>query len=357
MFGFDLPEIPPTVDLETKPVLKQLALSHRFLAELKGVARTIPNQSILIQTLPLLEAKDSSAIENIITTHDELYREELLEELVHSSAAKEVQNYRAALKYGYEAVKEKSLLTKNQIIEIQRIINRNQSGLRVLPGTDLKNQNTGEVIYTPPQHPEDIIRLMDNLERVINEEDFYPVDPLIKMAVIHYQFESVHPFYDGNGRTGRIINILYLVLNNLLDIPILYLSRYIIQTKDQYYGLLQSVRDSEAWEKWVIYILKGVEETSKNTILIIQSIKELMDRYKLEIRTRHSKIYSHDLLNNLFRHPYTKIEFLERDLGKSRQTSAKYLDELTEGGFLKKEKIGRNTYYINLSLYNIFLKS
>ena len=357
MSGFDLPELPPRVDLETKVILKQLAVSHRYLAELKGVARTIPNQNILIQTLPLLEAKDSSAIENIVTTHDELYRMELLEESFQSSAAKEVQNYRTALRYGFEKVKGKSLLTNNLILEIQKIVKKQESGFRTLPGTDLKNFITGEVVYTPPQLKDDIIRLMNNLEKIINEENLYPIDPLIKMAVIHYQFESIHPFYDGNGRTGRIINILYLVLNQLLDIPILYLSRYIIQNKEKYYNLLQSVRENGNWEEWVLYILKGVEETSKNTIYMIESIKELMDKYKKEISTNYKKIYSHELLNLLFKHPYTKIDFLEKELGIARQTASKYLDALAEGGYLKKEKFGRNNLYINVPLYTIFLKN
>ena len=357
MSGFDLPELPPGVDLETKVILKQVAASHRYLAELKGVARTIPNQNILIQTLPLLEAKDSSAIENIVTTHDELYRMELLEESFQSSAAKEVQNYRTALKYGFEKVKGKSLLTNNLILEIQKIVKKQESDFRTLPGTDLKNFITGEVVYTPPQLKDDIIRLMNNLEKIINEEKLYPIDPLIKMAVIHYQFESIHPFYDGNGRTGRIINILYLVLNQLLDIPILYLSRYIIQNKERYYNLLQSVRENGNWEEWVLYILKGVEETSKNTIFMIESIKELMDKYKKEISSNYKKIYSHELLNLLFKHPYTKIDFLEKELDISRQTASKYLDVLTEGGYLKKEKFGRNNLYINVPLYTIFLKN
>lgn len=357
MSGFDLPELPPGVDLETKVILKQVAVSHRYLAELKGVARTIPNQNILIQTLPLLEAKDSSAIENIVTTHDELYRMELLEESFQSSAAKEVQNYRTALKYGFEKVKGKSLLTNNLILEIQKIVKKQESGFRTLPGTDLKNFITGEVVYTPPQLKDDIIRLMNNLEKIINEEKLYPIDPLIKMAVIHYQFESIHPFYDGNGRTGRIINILYLVLNQLLDIPILYLSRYIIQNKERYYNLLQSVRENGNWKEWVLYILKGVEETSKNTIFMIESIKELMDKYKKEISSNYKKIYSHELLNLLFKHPYTKIDFLEKELDISRQTASKYLDVLTEGGYLKKEKFGRNNLYINVPLYTIFLKN
>jgi Fic family protein len=237
---------------------------------------------------------------------------ELLEESFQSSAAKEVQNYRTALRYGFEKVKGKSLLTNNLILEIQKIVKKQESGFRTLPGTDLKNFITGEVVYTPPQLKDDIIRLMNNLEKIINEENLYPIDPLIKMAVIHYQFESIHPFYDGNGRTGRIINILYLVLNQLLDIPILYLSRYIIQNKEKYYNLLQSVRENGNWEEWVLYILKGVEETSKNTISMIESIKELMDKYKKEISTNYKKIYSHELLNLLFKHPYTKIDFLEK---------------------------------------------
>ena len=221
----------------------------------------------------------------------------------------------------------------------------------------MKNFITGEVVYTPPQLKDDIIRLMNNLEKIINEANLYPIDPLIKMAVIHYQFESIHPFYDGNGRTGRIINILYLVLNQLLDIPILYLSRYIIQNKEKYYNLLQSVRENGNWEEWVLYILKGVEETSKNTISMIESIKELMDKYKKEISTNYKKIYSHELLNLLFKHPYTKIDFLEKELGIARQTASKYLDVLAEGGYLKKEKFGRNNLYINVPLYTIFLKN
>jgi Fic family protein len=238
MLDFILPELPPRVDLETKAVLKQVAKAHRYLAELKGVAKTIPNQEILISTLPLLEAKDSSAIENIITTHDELYKEDLFGDFVQSSAAKEVQSYAGAIRTGYQSVLESRMLTNNQILEIQVLIENNRAGFRTLPGTALINDRTGKIVYTPPQDGNDILRLMGNLEKVINDEAFFPVDPLIKMAVIHYQFESIHPFYDGNGRTGRIVNILYLILNGLLDIPVLYLSRYIIRTKGEYYRLL-----------------------------------------------------------------------------------------------------------------------
>jgi len=219
--NFVLSELPPNLELETKAVLKQTASAYRYLSELKGISKTIPNQGILINTLPLLEAKDSSAIENIITTHDELYKEGLFSDFYNNSAAKEVQNYSEALKTGFEKIKSFGLLTNNIIIEIQNIIEKNNAGFRKLPGTDLRNLHTGKLIYTPPQNNEDIVRLMSNLERFINNDQISDLDILVKMAVIHYQFESIHPFYDGNGRTGRIINILFLVLKGLLDIPVL----------------------------------------------------------------------------------------------------------------------------------------
>ncbi len=355
MKRFIISELPPSKDIETKKVLRQTAQSHRYLAELKGISKTIPNQSILINTLPLLEAKDSSAIENIITTHDELYKEDLFGDFINNANAKEVRDYSQALKAGFEKIKKRGCLTNNQIIEIQSHIEKNNAGFRKLSGTELKNQQTGETVYTPPQTHDDIIRLMSNLERYINDDNICPIDHLIKMAVIHYQFESIHPFYDGNGRTGRIINVLYLVLKGLLDIPVLYLSRYIIQTKSQYYNLLQDVRENENWEDWIIYLLQGVEKTAIETITIITKIRELMQDYKICIRKQY-KFYSQDLLNNLFCHPYTKIEFIERDLRVSRQTASKYLEELAAGGFLKKEKMGNYNFYINQPLFNIFLK-
>jgi Fic family protein len=354
MKQFILPELPPLQDIETKAVLKQAVQAHRYLAELKGVSKTIPNQTILINTLPLLEAKDSSAIENIITTHDELYKESLFDDFIHNASAKEVQNYSYALRTGFEKVKETGLLTNTQILEIQACIENNRAGFRKLPGTELKNERTGETVYTPPQNPDDIIRYMKNLEQFINDDSISNYDPIIKMPVIHYQFESIHPFYDGNGRTGRIINILYLVLKGILDIPVLYLSRYIVQKKADYYRLLQDVRDKENWEEWILFMLKGIEKTAKDTIFLINNIRSLMQDYKIGIRGRY-KFYSQDLLNNLFYHPYTKIEFLEKALNITRQTAAKYLDELSVGGFLKKEKLGNSNYYINKSLFDLFL--
>ena len=245
--GNTLPKLPPNADIETRAILKKAASAHRYLAELKGVSATIPNQDILINTLPLQEAKDSSAIENIITTQDALYKEELFPERTNNIAAKEVRNYVAALHRGFELVREKGLITANNIREIQAKLELNSAGFRKLPGTALVNEATGETIYTPPQDPSEVIELMTNLERFINDDSFFDADPLVKMAVVHYQFESIHPFYDGNGRTGRIINVIYLIQKELLNIPVLYLSRAIINTKSDYYRLLQNVRDEEAW--------------------------------------------------------------------------------------------------------------
>ena len=246
MANYSLSELPPSIEIETKKILKSATLANRYLAELKGVSETIPNQSILINTLVLQEAKDSSEIENIITTHDEMYKAELYSDLAISSSTKEVQNYVEALRAGFELVQKKKnkILTCNHIIAIQEILEKNDAGFRTLPGTDLRNHATGETVYVPPQNNQTIVQFMRNLENYINDDTLSDVDPLVKMAVIHHQFESIHPFYDGNGRTGRIINILYLVSKRLLDIPTLYLSRYIIETKSDYYRLLQSVRDT-----------------------------------------------------------------------------------------------------------------
>lgn len=352
---FHLSNLPPSANLESVPVLKKVAQAHRFLAELKGVSGTIPNQGILINTLALQEAKDSSAIENIITTHDELFQEELFADVASNAAAKEVRRYAVALKTGFELVRKTQLLTNAHIVQIQAELEGHNTGFRKLPGTKLKNDQTGETVYTPPQDHDEIVRLMGNLERFINDDTVSAIDPLVKMAVAHYQFESIHPFYDGNGRTGRIINILYLVQKGLLNIPVLYLSRYIIQRKGEYYRLLQAVREHGAWEAWVLYMLDGVEQTARQTIGIVQGIGKAMLDYKHRIRAGQ-RFYSQDLLNNLFSHPYTKIEFLMRDLGVSRITATKYLDALAVAGFLRKKKMGRSNYYINTVLFDLLTK-
>jgi Fic family protein len=350
--AYKIPQLPLPLDLETKGIMKKTAAARSALAEMKGAALSIPNESILISTLSLQEAKDSSAIENIITTHDELYQGDYLKKEFKSISSKEVHNYAEALRWGFETVRQKGILTNNHIIQMQATLEENDAGFRKVPGTELKNEQTGEIVYTPPQTHDEVVAFMNNLEQFINDNEISDWDPLIKMAIIHHQFESIHPFYDGNGRTGRIINILYLVKEGLLNLPILYLSRYINQNKADYYRLLQKVRTENAWEEWVFYILDGIEQTSLQTIKIIEGIKNLMLKHKKKIR-ENTKFYSQDLINNLFKHPYTKIDFIMTDLEVSRLTATKYLDELDQIGIVQKVKLGRDNYYINTDLYNL----
>lgn len=340
---------------ETAPILKKLAWATRQLAELKGVVGTIPNQGMLISTLGLQEAKDSSEVENIVTTHDELFQQSLLPPSPGSAAAKEVLRYREALRVGFEEVRRTGLLTVNHILKIQDALEHNNAGFRKVPGTNLRN-TSGQIVYTPPQDMGEITSLMADMERFINTPALFEVDPLIKMALIHHQFESIHPFYDGNGRTGRIVNILYLVKEGLLEIPVLYLSRYIMRTKADYYRLFQSVRTSDTWEEWVLYMLNGVEQTAAEGISTVQKIKAAVLEAKHRIRAEYP-FYSQDLINNLFTHPYTKIEFIMKDLGVTRLTATKYLGELAKGGFVKKQKIGRTNFYMNTRLISILTET
>ena len=349
----NIKKLPLPIDIETKQILKKAISANRALANLNGVARTIPNQNIIINSLVLQEAKDSSEIENIITTHDELYISNIDASNI-SQATKEVNRYAKALKEGYRLVKEHELLLVRDIVTIQSILENNSAGIRKQTGTVLKNETTGEVVFTPPQSEDEIRELLANLEEYINTKD--DIDPLIKMAIIHHQFESIHPFYDGNGRTGRIINILYLVLNGLLEIPILYLSRYIIRHKANYYKLLQEARVKGAWEEWILFMLDGVEQTSKETIDMINAINELMQQTAIEIQERLPKIYSKDLVEILFIHPYTKIEFLVDRLGVTRKTASKYLNELESIEILKLVQIKSSKYFINNKLYNLLKK-
>lgn len=343
--------LPYANDLESRGVLKALTTAHQALGQLKGLAKSIPRQDILINSLVFQEAKDSSEIENIVTTHDELYKSTLELDRDMSPETKEVRNYVAALKRGFDLVKKNQLLTCNQILEIQAILEENNAGFRRLPGTTLKNDRTGEVVYSPPQDAATILALMQNLEQFINDPEMSDLDPIVKMAVIHFQFESIHPFYDGNGRTGRIINILYLVLQDLMDLPILYLSRYIIQNKSAYYQHLQSVRDQGDWEGWLLYMIQGVESTALYTQQKVAQIKSAMLALKNVLRQNY-KFYSQDLLNHLFNHPYTRIEYVQQALMlKSRQTAATYLNQLSTDGVLIKRE-GRPNYYINPYLIN-----
>lgn len=351
--------LPLPYDLETKAVLKQVNLANKKLAELKGVAQTIPNEVILLSTLTLQEAKDSSAVENIVTTQDDLYKADLdLKQSIISASAKEVLNYREAIIHGFNIVREHRMLTNNHIKDIQAYLEHNSAGFRSVPGTTLR-RNDGTVVYTPPE-PDMINAQMENLESFINDDSLSDQDPLIKMAIIHHQFESIHPFYDGNGRTGRIINILYLVITGLLDLPILYLSRYITHNKIEYYRLIQAIRDAgennaKQWEDWVLFMLKGVEKTAEETIRLVKGIGDLMNKYKNILRPVFGNRYKHELLNNLFFHPYTKIEFVERDMMVLRKTATKYLNMIVNTGLLHKVKIGKTNYYINTALVELFI--
>lgn len=351
----DIKLLPPNGAIESKAVLKKLAEAHRYLAELKGIANTIPNQNILIDTLSLQEARESSAIENIISTFDDVYQSREAGNSFVSPAAKEVHDYSRALKIGFDLVKKTGLLTCNNIVQIQESIENNKAGFRKVPGTKLLNEATGEAVYTPPQDHDTIIKLMNNLEQFINDDAMSDLDPLVKMAIIHHQFESIHPFYDGNGRTGRIINILYLIKNDLLSLPILYLSRYIIRHKADYYKLLQQVRDTQEWEPWILYMLDAIAETSKSTIQVITEISKAMLQYKHTIREKTPKLYSQDLLNNLFRYPYTKIEYLMQDLDISRNTAIRYLEQLQQIDLIEKKKIGRDNFYVNKALAELLI--
>jgi Fic family protein len=359
---YSIPSLPLPYDLETKEVLKQLNRANRKLAELKGVAQTIPNERILISSLTLQEAKDSSEVENIVTTQDDLYRAGL--DPSHqfiNAATKEVLFYREAINEGFRMVRNKDILTLNDIKHVQEILEQNTAGFRTTPGTQLKRENDGAVIYTPPQDGMAIVRYMSNLEQFINDDHLSQLDPLIKMAIIHHQFESIHPFYDGNGRTGRIINILYLVITGLLDLPILYLSRYVTHNKGEYYRLIQAIRDKNTdnaaeWEAWILFMLKGVEVTAEDTISLVKNIGRLMAEYKNVIRPDFGSKYNHELLNGLFYHPYTKIDHVVANMQVSRQTASKYLDRIVALGLLKKEKMGKENYYINTRLMNLFIE-
>ena len=361
MASYKIPLLPLPYDLETKTVLRQANKANRKLAELKGVAQTIPNERILISSLTLQEAKDSSAVENIVTTQDDLYRAGLDANFTLIGAAtKEVLFYREAINEGFKLVRNKNILALNDIKRIQEVLEQNSAGFRTTPGTQLKRSSDGAVIYTPPQDGQRIVELMSNLEQFINDDELYPIDPLVKMAIIHHQFESIHPFYDGNGRTGRIVNILYLVTSGLLDLPILYLSRYITHNKAEYYERIQAIRNatgdnSAQWEAWILYMLRGVEQTAEETIALVKNIGKLMTEYKNIIRPAFGGKYSHELLNGLFYHPYIKIGHLESNMQVSRQTAAKYLDRLASLGLLQKERMGKENYYINTKLMELFL--
>ena len=346
-------KLPVSFNFETTEILKKLIVAHRELALLNGICASIPNQAVLVHTLALQEAKDSSEIENIITTHADIYTAIANPEFSEiKTATKEVLHYVDAIMRGYHIYSKKKILSLSCIEEIQATIECNNAGLRKLPGTALVNDRTNEIVYEPPM-PDELPALMDNFLLYFNDDSAWEVDPLVKMAILHYQFESIHPFYDGNGRTGRILNILYLLHEGLLDYPVLYLSRYININKGLYYRYLQSVRDSgsaEQWEKYVLFMLEGVIRTSRLTRDLVTSLKTMMMEYKHRIRDNHPSFYSQDLINVLFSYPYSRIGILKEKLGVSYLTARKYLDILASDNLLAKIRIGRDSYYVNVSM-------
>ncbi len=351
----DLPLLSPLRDkIETVKVLRQLVKSSVALAELKGLAKILPNPTILLNAVILKEARASSEIENVITTQDKLYQALSTKGVQADSSTKEVLRYREAMLYGFHFIQEKGFLSTNAIIEIQKILEENAAGIRKLPGTALRNAATGKVIYTPPDSIDSIKLLMKNLEKYLNEQD--EISPLIKMAIQHYQFESIHPFYDGNGRTGRIINVLYLILNGLLENPILYLSAYIIDNKMDYYRLLQEVRTKDNWEDWVLYILKGIEQTANETISQVKEISQLFTQTQELVKKKAPKSYSKELIELLFEHPYCKAEYLIERFDISRITASKYLKGLEKIKVLQSRQVWKETLYINTQLFDLLKK-
>ena len=338
--------------IETKAVLRKEAQARQALAELRGFAPVIPNQNILISAIVLSEAKESSAIENIITTQDELYKNLAINPGKFDPSTKEVLNYREALYKGFEIVKKKALIRVSDIIKIQEIIVENNAGIRRLPGTSLVNDATGKVVYTPPQDFREISDLLGNFCEYFNSND-NEENSLWKMALLHYQFESIHPFYDGNGRTGRILNILYLILKNYLSSPILYLSSYIIKTKTNYYTLLSETRKKKNYEPWILYILDGIEKTAIQTLEKIRAIKGLMESTIESAKIKCPKIYSKELVEAIFENPYSKIDFLVKKLSVNRKTASKYLKELEREKFLSHLQAGKEILYINKNLMEI----
>ena len=350
-----LEKLPPRwnnklVNIETVEIMREVAKANRRIAELKGYSEIVPNKNILINAITINEAKESSEIENIITTHDELFQS-LSNKNYSSNSAKEVLNYKDALWRGITLIRENGILTTNMIVEIQSIIEENNAGIRTQGGTVLMNDKTGEIIYRPPETEEELRELLWNLEQFINVDD--DIDPLIKLAVIHYQFESIHPFYDGNGRTGRIINELYLVMKDLLDSPILYLSKYVLETKSEYYRLLNEIHTQGNWEDWIIYILKGIQNTSDRSLMILKELNKLIEETSIEIKEKLPKIHSKELVNLIFTEFYTRISSVENELNVTRKTASNYLNELAETNILTVEVRGKDKIFINRRLIEL----
>jgi Fic family protein len=349
----DLPDLPPATFTETQDIFRQLARASRYLGELNGLCTSLPDPQLLINTIVLQESKDSSAIENIVTTQDELYKA-ATEEATTNHSAKEVLSYREALYVGLKKMQaQQNLLLTNTMVEIVQTIKQNKSGIRNSPGTALKNAINGEMIYTPPCC-EDVLReKLQALEQFINDPDASSLDPLIKMAFIHYQFEAIHPFPDGNGRAGRIVNALYLVQQELLSQPVLYLSSYIVKYKTEYYQLLRGVTEQNNWHDWVMYMLTALIETTQLTTKKIRGMLSLKDEIEKRMKQTLGSSFSYDLLQLMFTMPYLKIELLEKKDIAHRQTASTWLRKLTDADIVRPQKIGRTTYFINYKLMEL----
>lgn len=350
----NLPDLPPKVDIETKKILKKIISASRALSELKGAIKTLPNPMLFIDTVNLQEAQASSAIENIITTQDELFQATVTDKQVENPATKEVIHYKDALWYGLEQIKKKPLLTTNLFIAIMQIIKENQSGVRNISGTQLKNPASGKVVYTPPEGEKIIRDKLKSLEVFINTND--EIDPLVKLALIHYQFEAIHPFFDGNGRTGRIVLLLYLQLSGLIDMPALYLSNYILKNRNDYYMKLKNVTEKNDWEGWILYILDMIEVTAEMGRERIHKIEKLMQKMSADIKKQLPRLYSRELLEALFRLPYTKRNNIAAAGIGNVKTAGNYLSALEEAKLLKSIVVGKEKLYLNYKLMAILKK-
>jgi len=348
----ELPTLPPAQTLETRPVLKRCITARTALAELKQAAELIPNQTMLINTIPLLEARDSSEIENIVTTTDQLFQYAQGQGEA-DAATKEALRYRSALHRGYRHLVQRPLSTATAV-EICSTIKGVEMDIRRTPGTQLASDRSGEVIYTPPEGEQRLRDLLANWERFLHNET--DVDPLVRMAVGHYQFEAIHPFTDGNGRTGRVLNILYLIQEGLLTLPILYLSRHIIARKADYYRLLQAVTREAAWEPWLLYMLEAVEETARWTTAKIAAIRALAEHTTHHVREKLPKIYSRELVDVIFEQPYCRIaNLVEKDIAQ-RQAASRYLKDLAALGVLREVKAGKEKLFIHPKLMQLLTR-
>lgn len=349
----DLPTLPPSVDLETKQILRKVISASRELARLNGALRNLPNPTLFLDTIHLQEARASSEIENIVTTNDDLFRDMVADKKLDNPATKEVLRYKEALWIGFQRIQNRPFITTNLCVEIVQCIKQNTAGIRVTPGTALANPE-GHILYTPPSGEHVIRQKMSELERFINEAD--TLDPLVKMALLHYQFEAIHPFADGNGRTGRILMLLYLKLSGLLEIPAIYLSDYIIGRKAEYYRMLRGVTEMNQWESYVLYMLDMVETTSQKALILLEKVVTLMETMSEQIKEKVPAAYSKELMEVLFKLPYTKRQVLiEAGLGTSK-TVGNYLLALEKKGFLVSEKVGKERLFINVALAELLRK-